>query len=201
MLYNGAVGKVVDIVYKDGRRSTDDPPPPTYVVLVRFPGYRGPPYINEDPTVVPIVPVSRSTDCACRCKRLQVPLRLAWGTTIHKCQGMTVGAGEAFRYVVVHPGDHGFEARNPGALFVALSRAKSAGGEGRDPDFAFHEDVLINNDRIRPVDTPTTRAREVEIERVHVLATQCRQRRALSSAYREETFLRLIEWAQSQSHQ
>ena len=30
---------------------------------------------------------------------------------------------------------------------MALSRAKSAGGEGRDPDFAFHEDVLINNDR------------------------------------------------------
>ena len=59
---------------------------------------------------------------------------------------------------------------------MGLLRAKSAGGEGRDPDFAFHEDVLINNDRIRPVDTPTTRAREVEIERVHVLATQCRQR-------------------------
>ena len=56
---------------------------------------------------------------------------------------MTVGSGEAFRYVVVHPGDHGFEARNPGAIFVALSGAKSAGGEGRDPDFAFHEDVLI----------------------------------------------------------
>ena len=102
--------------------------------------------------------------------------------------------------VVVHPGDHGFEARNPGALFVALSRAKSAVGEGRDPDFAFHEDVLINTDRFRPVDTPTTRARAVEIERLHVLATQSRQRRVLAPAYREETFLRLIEWAQSQSH-
>ena len=113
---------------------------------------------------------------------------------------MTVGAGEAFRYVVVHPGDHGFEARNPGALFVALSRAKSAGGEGRDPDFAFHEDVLINDDRFRPVDTPTTRAREMEIERLHVLATQCRQRRILAPAYREETFLRLVDWAQSQSY-
>ena len=83
---------------------------------------------------------------------------------------------------------------------MALLRAKSAGGEGRDPDFAFHEDVLINNDRFRPVDTPTTRARAVEIERLHVLATQCRQRRVLAPAYREETFLRLIEWAQSQSH-
>ena len=109
-----------------------------------------------------------------------------------------MGAGEAFRYVVVHPGDHGFEARNSGALFVALSRAKSAGGEGRDPDFAFHEDVLINNDKFRPVDTPTTRA--VEIERLHALATQSRQRRVLALAYREETFLGLLEWAQSQSN-
>ena len=73
-----------------------------------------------------------------------------------------MGSGKAFRYVVVHPGDHGFEARNPRALFVALSGAKSAGGEGRDPDFAFHGDVLINNDRFRPVDTPTTTARAME---------------------------------------
>ena len=200
-LYNGAVGTVVDIVYKGGRRPTDDPAPLPDAVLVRFPGSRGPPYINEDPTVVPIVPVSHSTECACRCKHLQVLLRLAWGTTIHKCRGMTVGDREAFRYVVVHPGDHGFEARNPGALFVALSRAKSAGGERRDPDFAFHEDVLINNDRFRPVDTPTTRARAVEIERLHVfIATQCRQRKLLAPAYREATFLRLVEWAQSQDH-
>ena len=44
----------MDIVYKDGRRPTDDPASVPDVVLVRFPGYRGPLYINEDPTVVPI---------------------------------------------------------------------------------------------------------------------------------------------------
>ena len=62
---------------------------------------------------------------------------------------------------MIHPGKHDFEAKNPGALFVVLSRAKSAGGEDVDPDFAFHEDVLINDDRFKPVDTPTTRARAV----------------------------------------
>ena len=199
-LYNGAVGTVVDILYKDGCRPTDDPTPLPDVVFVRFPGYKGPPYLNEDPTVVPIVPVSRSTDCTCRCKRLQVPLRLAWGKTIHKCQGMTVGDGEAFRYVVIHPGKHDFEVKNPGALFVALSRTKSAGGEGTDPDFAFHEDFLINDDRFKPVNTPTTRASAVEIERLHILANECKQREDLATAYSEETFLRMVEWAQSQGN-
>jgi len=61
--------------------------------------------------------------------------------------------GEAFRYVAFHPGKQEYGGKNPGALFVVLSRAKSAGGEGIDPDFAFHEDVLINDDRLRPVDT------------------------------------------------
>ena len=64
-LFNGAVGTVVDILYKDGCRPTDDPAPLPDLVFVRFPGYKGPPYITEDPTLVPIVPVSRSTECIC----------------------------------------------------------------------------------------------------------------------------------------
>ena len=40
-LYNGALGTVVNIVYKDGRRPAEDPAPVPVVVLVRFPGYRG----------------------------------------------------------------------------------------------------------------------------------------------------------------
>ena len=113
---------------------------------------------------------------------------------------MNVGVGEAFRYVVIKPGKHDFEAKNPGALFVALARAKSAGGEGIDPDFAFHEDVLINDDRFKPVDTPTTRAGAVEMERLYVLTTQCQQREALAPASWEERFLRLVEWAQSRGY-
>ena len=71
-------------------------------------------------------------------------------------------------------------------LWHKLSRAKSAGGEGRDPDFAFNETVvLINDDRFNPVNTPTTRARAVEMERLHVLATECQQRDALAPAYQE----------------
>ena len=57
--------------------------------------------------------------------------------------------GKAFWYVVIHPGKYEFESNNHGTLFVALSRAKSASGRGSDPDFAFHEDVLLNDKKIK----------------------------------------------------
>jgi hypothetical protein len=71
---------------------------------------------------VPITPVQRKVDCFCYgCKIIQIPLRLGWGTTIHRCQGMTIGDGESSRYIVINPGTKKFESLNPGALFVALS--------------------------------------------------------------------------------
>ena len=112
----------MDILYNAGSRPTDDPAPLPDVVFVWLPGYKSPRYIDEDPRLVPIVPASQCTDCPCWCKPLQVPLRLAWETTIHKCPGMTVRTVEAFRYVI-YPGKDAFEAKNPGVLFVALSRA------------------------------------------------------------------------------
>ena len=53
-LFNGAVGTVVDILYNAGSRPTDDPAPLPDVVFVWFPGYMGPPYMEEDPTLVPV---------------------------------------------------------------------------------------------------------------------------------------------------
>jgi len=105
---------------------------------------------------------------------------------------MTVGTGEIFRYIVIHPGKHDFKAKNPGALFAALSRAKSARREDVVRDFAFHEDVLLNDDRFRPVNTPTTRAGAVEMKRHRVLATQCQEREILIPAYRDRIFLRPV---------
>ena len=78
-LFNGAVGTVIDIIYLNERRPTDDPPPQPDVVFVKFDGYKGPAFIEDHPTIVPIAPIGRSTECACRCKRTQNPLRLAWG--------------------------------------------------------------------------------------------------------------------------
>ena len=113
-LFNGAVGTVEDILYLNGRK----PPALPDVVMVEVPNYSGPPFITEKPKVIPIFPVERKIECRCNfCKRKQIPLRLGWATTIHRCQGMTIGEGEVNRYIVIHPGTRAFESRNPGALF------------------------------------------------------------------------------------
>ena len=173
-LFNGSMGVVTDIIYLEGRSPKDSLPD---VVMVNFSKYTGKPFLEDDPKVVPIVPVERVVDCFCHgCRRKQIPLRLGWGTTIHKCQGMTIGKGEANRYIVIDPGTTTFESRNPGALFVALSRAKSAGGLLELPDFAWNPKILINQDRVcHRVDTPTTRARAKEMIKINKLAENTKQ--------------------------
>ena len=66
---------------------------------------------------------------------------------------------------------------------MASSRAKSASGRGSDPDFAFHEDVLLNDDRLKLVNTPTTQARQREMQGLRLLANQCKEMEAFSLAY------------------
>ena len=169
-LFNGSIGKVVDIIYPQNKSPRDGLPT---VVMVEFDKYSGPPFIKNSPKLVPIVPVKRKLDCPCySCSRTQIPLRLGWGTTIHRCQGMTIGSGESNRYVIINPGSRKFESLNPGALFVALSRAKTAGSATEDPDFAWHPSVLVNEDRIcYTVNTNTTRARTKEIQRILQMST------------------------------
>ncbi len=140
--------------------------------MVEFPNYSGPPFIQDNPKLVPVFPVERRIDCICHfCKRTQIPLRLGWATTIHRCQGITVGEGQVNRYIKIHPGTRHFESTNPGALFVSLSRARSAGDKETDPDYAWHPNILVNEDRLcHKVKTATTRARSQEISRILNLA-------------------------------
>lgn len=174
-LYNGSVGITRDILYKPGEHPTKQNQPTA--IMVTFPKYTGESFI-EDPKVVPIVPVKRRLDCGC-CTRTQIPLRLGWGTTIHRCQGLTIGSGEVNRYIVIAPGSKSFESRNPGALYVALSRAKTAGDGTTDPDFAFNSKILLNEDRLQhKVNTPTTRARSTEIQRIKALTEHTKQEHA-----------------------
>ena len=57
------------------------------VVLVDFPSYAGPPFVPENPKLIPIIPVERRmNDVRHCCRRKQIPLRLGWATTIPKYQ-------------------------------------------------------------------------------------------------------------------
>ena len=60
---------------------------------------------------------------------------------------------------------------------------------------------MFYNEKLKLVITSTTRARQTEVQRLHLLANQCQETEAFSPAYQEETFLRLVELAESQSNQ
>ena len=172
-LFNGSVGKVVDIVYGPGRSPKDGFPA---YILVDFPKFTGPAIILEHPTYVAVPVVQRRVECNC-CSRKQLPLRLGWGLTIHKCQGMNIGQGELNRHVVITPGSCGFESRNPGALYVAASRAKCSGSDDRLPDLAFHEKVILNADRLKhKPNGKIIKEREIEARRLQNAAHATRRR-------------------------
>ena len=140
------LGTIIDLINKNENRPENSLPD---VVMVQFDNYSGPPFIEENPKIVLLVPVERKIDCnCCGCRRKQIPFRLGWAFTIHKCQGMTIGKGEPYSYMIINPGIRSFESRNPGDLFVALSRAKSAGNNTSPPDCAWHSSVLVNEDRL-----------------------------------------------------
>ena len=104
------MGTVVAICYDEAGES---PPNLPAAVTVRFELYCGP--TLPDGTV-PIIPLRRTwLSTEKQCSRLQLPLKLAWAVTIHKCQGVTLNKA------VIDVGKKEFSA---GLTFVACSRVR-----------------------------------------------------------------------------
>ena len=129
-LYNGSIGKVVDIVYQKGcSPNTNDLPQYT---LVEFPQYKGPPFLENHPKIIPIVPVTHVCKTHC-CTKTFLPLALSYAKTIHKFQGQNAGPTppghpeNAVQILVCDPGKKEFESRNPGLFYTLLSRATTIG--------------------------------------------------------------------------
>ncbi|XP_068692831.1 uncharacterized protein [Montipora foliosa] len=112
-LCNGATGTVRHIIYDNGHR----PPNLPLAVIVEFDNYRGPAFIDSQPSCVPICPVTVSLQSGSSLhERQQLPLRLAWALTIHKSQGLTLPKAWI---------DIGKTEKSPGITYVALSRINS----------------------------------------------------------------------------
>ena len=81
---------------------------------------------------------ARTTLCRKGCCNVTwCPLEISWATTIHKFQGFEAGFGDndMFRHLIVDPGDTKWEQTCPGALYVALSRAKHMGTFTSETDY------------------------------------------------------------------
>ncbi|KAE8745952.1 hypothetical protein FOCC_FOCC007313 [Frankliniella occidentalis] len=121
-LVNGALGTVAAIVYADGQSPPNQLP---FAVLVRFQRYTGPviPVDGSFPTL-PLTRTFKVKEVAC--SREQVPLRLAWGSTVHSAQGLTLDR------VVVNVGKREFQS---GLSYVAMTRGKTWDTLLIDPPF------------------------------------------------------------------
>ena len=146
-LVNGAMGKVVEVCYKEG----SSPPALPLSVNVRFDDYSGPTLANG---TVPITPITRSWFTANgESSRQQLPLRLAYGMSIHKSQGLTL------KNVVIDLGSKEFST---GLSFVACSRAKKLS------DIMFSNSLTLT--RLESIKaSKTMKARKNEVKRLEAL--------------------------------
>lgn len=144
---NGAMVTVIDICYH-----TREPPDLPIAVMVKFDHYSGPTFFNN---TVPIPPLQRTWYTAgSQCSRLQVPLKLAWGVTIHKAQGLTLDK------VVVNIGKKEFSS---GLTFVACSRVRRITDLLFNPPFPFQRLAgLANSQRLQDRRQEDCRLRELE---------------------------------------
>ncbi len=100
-LFNGAVGDVIEIVYKESQSPLDGSCPE--YVIVDIPTYRGPPWMSDKPTWVPIPPIEMKCQKCC-CSFKFIPLSVAYAKTGHTFQGQNAEPNHPIPCIIVHPG-------------------------------------------------------------------------------------------------
>lgn len=196
-LYNGALGTVVGIKFAKGENPQTGHLP-RYVV-VDFPHYSGPPWIDDHPTYVPIptveIPCNRSYNC---CTARFIPLCLAFARTIHKFQGMEAGPSKHIPAIVVDVGSIKFEAVNPGLLYTALSRASTLGDDSLLNSAIYLSgpvtiDRLMNVKYLRTKNNTTQVYQKVEMRDKWILFLLQQEEKTPTISTRKMT--KLKEWA------
>ena len=133
-LFNGSIGTVRDIVFDENQNPNHDEHP--LYVVVEFAQLQGPIWFEDNPKFVP-VPMIENTckyGCGC-CRRLFMPLVLAFAKTCHTFQGQNVGPVQpgqppnSFEKIIADPETRSFEGTNPGLFYSILSRGTTLGDE------------------------------------------------------------------------
>ena len=177
-LYNGAIGTVQEIIYKQDCNPNFGHFPE--YIAVDFPSFSPPdnvtPFDKEHPQVVPIPMAFQMCKYRC-CKIIVCPLVVAFGRTIHSFQGQEAGPGKAIPSIIVSPGSKSFESNNIGTLNTCVSRVTTLGGKNSDSALYF-TGPYITHDRFRDL---TLKANGEKLKKiilrdkwVHYLSEQCR---------------------------
>jgi len=123
-LYNGSIGTVKEIIFQRDENPLDGTLP--QYVIVDFPEYCGPPWIEDQPKWVPIPQVELQCQSHC-CTVKFIPLSLAYAKTGHTFQGQSAGIGHAIPCIIIQPGSSKMEKLCPGLLYMFLSRGTTIG--------------------------------------------------------------------------
>ncbi|KAJ3459134.1 hypothetical protein MRS44_015207 [Fusarium solani] len=120
------MGIVEDIAWEDRRAELGGVNPRRMapeVIMVRFEGYTGPEYFDDEPEMAGIIPIFRSTREYIHgthlCTRKQFPLVISYAITAHKTQGTKLDQ------VVADISNKDFTA---GLTYMTVSRVKKLEG-------------------------------------------------------------------------
>jgi len=139
-LFNGSIGTVIEIVYKQGHSPNQGHFP--HYVIVDFPSYTGPSYDSRHPKWVPIPTITTYKPSQIYC-----PLQLSYARTIHTFQGYQAGPMQNIKKIVCDAGTAKHEALFPGLFYTALSRATTIGtADDRSKSAIFF--MNITSDRL-----------------------------------------------------
>ena len=203
-LYNGAMGTVVEIVYRDNESPNDNHQP--LYVAVRFDNYTGPIWDPQDPKVVPIPIIEVTCQKEGKCCRMDVcPLTLSHATTIHKFQGQSVGPtregqpNNAIQVIVCCPGDRKFEGTNPGLSYTLCSRPTTLGEEGKTNSAMYFIGNNINRDRFENIHL-TREGRKYELVEYREKWIAHLENRIKQHDINEQEKLTLINWASTEGN-
>ena len=119
-LNNGAVGIVKAILFSEGKSPPDMPD----AVIVYFKDYKGPPWLQEQPKYVPIVPCLSHCESRC-CSRTGLPLMPGFSIPVAKSQGMTVGKNKPATHMrICLQAEKYMEVLSLGISYTAFSRCE-----------------------------------------------------------------------------